>query len=420
MVKFKKKVLKKVTSGDVSCLQFQKTKLQNGLTVLFEKRDVPVTTVMLAAKYGAAYESVGEKGMAHFIEHLCFKGTERRNVKQIAEEVERVGGDLNAFTHEEVTAYHVKLPSEHLGVAMDVIFDVFFNASFPEDEVAKEANVICEEIKMYRDSPRMHVIMKIKEGLYGEPFGLSIAGSAKNVRGMSREDLFKKHREVYVPGNSVLCVVGNNDFDEVVRIASQFEFGVGSLEIGVDGKVPKIPSRSLKKVEKRAGVEQTNLAIGFHFPFSGERGRYAAEVFSTILGQGMSSKLFSEVREKRGLVYGVKTDLDLGSNYGYMIIWAGTDSEKEKEVIDICLEEFRKMGSIGEAELKEAKVQVVGNRHVESEGSNETAVNLILEEISGDAKDYYDFEKKIKGVKLEDIKRLAMISEYASFSLGPQ
>ncbi|MFH1521358.1 MAG: insulinase family protein [archaeon] len=107
-------------------MEFKKKVLENGLTILFEKRDVPVTTVMLATKYGSAYESIEEKGMAHFMEHLCFKGTEKRTVKQIVDEAEKVGGELNAFTHEEVTTYYVKLPSEHLGVAMDVIFDIFF------------------------------------------------------------------------------------------------------------------------------------------------------------------------------------------------------------------------------------------------------------------------------------------------------
>ncbi len=428
-------------------MEFKKIKLKNGLTVLFERRDVPVTTVMLAAKYGAAYELVEEKGIAHFMEHLCFKGTEKRTVKQIAEEVEKVGGDLNAFTHEEVTAYHVKLPSEHLNIAMDVIFDIFFNASFPEDEVKKEANVICEEIKMYKDNPRMHVLENIKKNLYEEPFGCFIAGSQKGVKGMTREQLFKKHREMYVPSNSVLCVVGNNEFEEVISLAEKLTSQNSELEKkrevfpelrtqtasllelrGEQGagernsdrlKIPEIVKKSVRDSEKRAGIEQMNLAIGFHFPHSGEDGRYVAEVFSAILGQGMSSKLFSEVREKRGLVYGVKSDLDLGKNYGYMIIWAGTDPAKEKEVVDICLEEFRKMGDISEEELAVAKVQVVGNRHVESEGSSETAVGLIMEEISGDAENYYNYEKKIDSVSLEDIKKLAGKTGYASFSLGP-
>jgi len=212
-------------------MKFQKTKLKNGLTVLFEKRDVPVTTVMLATRYGAMYESEEEKGIAHFIEHLGFKGTKKRGVKQIAEEVEKVGGILNAFTHEEITAYHVKLPSEHLGVAMDVIFDVFFNASFPEAEVEKEGNVICEEIKMYRDSPRAHVLERIKGNLYRGAAGMFIGGTDESVRGMSREQLFKRHREVYVPSNSVLCVVGNNDFDEIVSLAEKLSVGSKRLSL---------------------------------------------------------------------------------------------------------------------------------------------------------------------------------------------
>ena len=398
-------------------MKFKKKILKNGLTILYEKRDVPVTTVMLAVKYGAAYETSEEKGIAHFIEHLCFKGTKKRSVKQIAEEVERVGGDLNAFTHEEITAYHVKLPSEHLNIAMDVIFDIFFNASFPEDEVEKEGNVICEEIKMYNDNPRMHAVEMIKKNLYEGPFGDFIGGTQKIVKGMTRKQLFEKHRDVYVPKNSVLCVVGNNNFEEILRIASKLsEFR--SSEFRSFG-VPEIKKRNVKTSEKRAGVEQTNLVLGFHFPYAGEDGKYVAELFSTILGQGMSSKLFTEVREKRGLVYGVKTDLDLGKNYGYMIIWAGTDEGKRQEVIDICLKEFEKMGEISEDELKTAKVQVIGNRYVEMEGSNETAVNLIMEEVSGDANDYYEYEKKINGVSLSDIKKLAKILEYASFSLGP-
>jgi len=396
-------------------MEFKKKVLDNGLTVLFEKRDVPVTTVMLAAKYGSGYDSVDEKGMAHFMEHLCFKGTEKRNVKEIADEVEKVGGELNAFTHEETTAYYVKLPSEHLGVAMDVIFDIFFNPVFPEGEVEREAQVICEEIKMYRDNPMRHTFDKIKENLYEEPFGYSGLGRAEKVKEMSRDQLFDHHRKMYVPSNSILCVVGNNDFDEVVKMAESM--CVDGEDVSVD--VPEIVKKNVKDVEGRGDLHQTNLALGFHFPYAGEKDRYAAEVFSAILGQGMSSKLFSEVREKRGLVYGVKSDLDLGKNYGYMVIWAGTDPSKVDEVNEICRNEFEKMGDISQEELDEAKVQVVGNRHVESEGSNETAVGLIMEEIAGDAEDYYEYEKRIGEVTLDDIKKLASISEFASFSLGP-
>ena len=398
-------------------MKFQKKVLENGLTILFEKRDVDVTTVMLGVKYGSAYDSIEEKGMAHFIEHLCFKGTPTRSVKDIADEIEKVGGDLNAFTHEEITVYHVKLPSEHLDIAMDVMFDIFFNPIFPEADVVREASVICEEIKMYRDNPRMHTLEKIKENLYEEPFGVFAAGRQEVVCGMTRDQLFGRHRDVYIPENSVLCVVGNNDFEEIVRIASKLSPKVEVPNSKLE--VPEIIFRSVKSEEVRSGLEQANVVLGFHFPKASDKDCYVAEVFSAILGQGMSSKLFMEVREKRGLVYGVKSDLDMGKNYGYMIIWAGTDPAKVEEVKSICLEEFGKMGNLTENELEEAKVQVIGNRKVESEGSGETAVNLIMEEIVGDARDYYDYEAKIGEVTLEDIRKLAGKSEFASFNLGP-
>lgn len=396
-------------------MEFKKKILDNGLTIIHEKREVPVTTVMLAVKYGSAYESRGEKGMAHFIEHLCFKGTEKRTANSIAEEIENVGGELNAFTHEEVTAYYAKLPSNKLNIAAEVIFDVFFNASFPQEEVAKEANVICEEIKMYRDNPRAHVMDKIKSFLYEIPFGMSIAGTEGNVRGMTREDLMKKHREVYVPSNAILCVVGNNDFEEVVSVAKKF-----SVEKkGIFKDLLKPVMKNEKGYEKREDISQTNLAIGVHFPLAFEKERYAAEIFSTILGHGMSSKLFKEVREKRGLVYGVRSDLDLGKNYGYLVIWAGTDPSKTEEVLDICIEEFKKMGGVTEEELEAAKIRLIGGRDVNSEGSNDVAVNLIMEEIHEDAREYYNFEKRVREVSLEEVRALSKKINFSKFYLGP-
>lgn len=402
-------------------MKFQKKVLSNGLTVLFEKRDVDVTTVMLGVRYGSAYDSIEEKGMAHFIEHLCFKGTEKRNVRQIAEEVEKLGGDLNAFTAEELTAYHVKLPSKHLEVAMDVMFDVFFNPLFPKEEVSKEASVIVEEIKMHRDNPMRHTLEKIKENLYGGAFGMFGAGTQEGVLGMTRDQLMKRHDEVYVPSNSIFCVVGNNRFEDIISLAEKLTQQVAGSRSQVAGRleVPEIVLQNLERVESRRDLHQVNVALGVHFPRASDKDRYAAEIFSTVLGRGMSSKLHEEVREKRGLVYDVRSDLDVGKNYGYLVIWAGTDPAKVGEVKKICRSEFGKMGELTEEELRKAKVQVVGNRKVEGEGSGETAVNLIMSEIAGNVEDYYDYEAKVNAVTLEDVRKLAAKTEFASFSLGP-
>lgn len=395
-------------------MKFTKKVLSNGLVVLFEKRDVPVTTVMLATKYGSEFELAEEKGVAHFIEHMAFKGTKKRSTREIAFELESVGGILNAHTAEEQTAFHVKLPSQHLNIAMDVIFDIFFNAEFPEEEVKKEGNVICEEIKMYNDSPQRYVLEKIKECLYKTPFGMFAAGTEETVRGLTREDLIKRHREVYCPENSILAVVGDNDFEEILELAEKYS------EARVLGKktVFNIEKQIIRKKETRAGVEQANLAIGFHIPYTG-REKYAAQVFSSILGGGMSSKLFTEVREKRGLAYAVKCDVDLAKNYGYLLIYIGTDKEKVDEVIKICIEEFRKMESISEKELADGKMQVIGNYDVSCEDSENVALNLISEEIEECAEDYYKFEENINKVTLDEIKELSKIRDYAYFALVP-
>jgi predicted Zn-dependent peptidase len=393
-------------------MEFKKTKLKNGLTILFEKRDIPVTTVMLSTKFGSAYEYEEEKGIAHFIEHLCFKGTEKRNAKQIAMELEKVGGILNAFTSEEITAYHVKLPSSELNIAMDVIFDIFFNPIFPEKDVERERGVILEEIKMYKDDPKMHTIEKIKSLLYEKPFGIFTAGSEETLKKMSREVLLKKHHSIYIPENSILSVVGNNSFEEVVEMAEKFcAMTACKKNTKLKLVIPKIKLLNLHEKENREGLEQANLCLGFHMPFKNEKEKIVSEVFSAILGEGMSSKLFTEVREKRGLAYAVKAMLDSGKNYSYLIVYIGTLKEKVNEVVDLCLKEFQSMKNISEKELLEGKNQVCGNYDVESENSIETALNLILDEIDGDAEKYYKYKKSVSEVSLGDIKKIADISE---------
>lgn len=397
-------------------MKFNKKILANGLTVIHEERDVPVSTVMLAAKFGAAYETAEEKGVAHFIEHLCFKGTEKRNTKQIASEIEKVGGVLNAFTSEEITAYYAKVPSDKSAVAAEVIFDIFFNPTFPEEEIKRESQVICEEIKMYKDNPQYFVMNELKTNLYEAPFGMDVIGNEKNVRGFDRDKILKIHREIYSPKNSIFCVVGRNSFEDVLKLAEKFSFEREFVAKNNSIKKPLIR----KTVTRRAGVEQANLAIGFHFPLASSNERYAAEIFNAILGSGMSSRLFSEVREKRGLAYAVKSHLDLGSDYGYLEIFIGTDKDKVDEVTRVCVEEFSKMSNITDEELEDGKQQLLGNKKVESEESQDTAVNLVFEEIVNNSEDYYDYDNKILNVKLADVVKLSEIKDYSVSVLIPQ
>jgi predicted Zn-dependent peptidase len=396
-------------------MKFTKKVLPNGLTILHEKRDVPVTTVAIASRFGAKYELESEKGISHVIEHLCFKGTKKRNAKEISSEIEKIGGILNAFTHEEVTLYHAKLPSKHLNVALDVLFDIYFNSNFPEEEIKKEIKVICEEIKMRKDHPRVYVCDRLKQNLYEKPFGLNISGDNKTILKLIRKDVIEKHKLKYCPANSVLCVVGNNSLGEITEFINKFDFPNNhALE---RTEVPKLIN--LISEEKREGIEQANVAIGFHFPTGSSKERYAAQLFNSILGDGMSSKLFLEVREKLGLVYAIKSDFDVGKDYGYLLIYAGTDKSNVKQVVDIVYKEFKKMENISKEELEEAKRQIAGNYLVESEGSEECVVNLVMEEILGKAEKYYQFEKNIQKVDLVDVRNLAKNSKFSYAILSP-
>ena len=403
-------------------MKFRRKTLDSCLTVLFEGRDVGVTTMMLAVRYGSGDDGIEQKGMAHFIEHLCFKGTRKRTAKEIMSELEGFGGELNAGTHEDFTVYYVKFPSEHLGKAMEVLFDVFFCPIFPKKEVERERSVILEEIKMYHDAPHARVLDKISEGLYAAPFGCSGLGRKEDVARFSGEELKGRHSAIYVPSNVILSVVGNNDFDEVVRLAERFvddarrNVDMGEKVIGVDR--PEIVKRHLKDSEKREGLHQANIALGLHFPTARDNDRYAAELFCSILGEGMSSRLFEEVREKRGLVYGVKSNVDMGPDHGSMIIWAGTSPDSVEEVREVCLEEVGKMGSLTQEELDSAKVRIKGFKKVESENCGHVALDLVSEEISGKAEEYYEFEGRVDAVKLEDVRKLARFEDYAWYVLS--
>ena len=266
---------------------FKKKVLKNGMTVLLERRDLPVVSVAFAVRFGGVNESVEEKGIAHFIEHMLYKGTPTRSTRQIAEEIERNGGDLNGFTNELTTAYWCKIPSKHLNVALDVLSDMILNPLFDEKEVEKERRVIFEEIKMYKDNPRLHVFEEIQDALYSGTMGMNLTGTFDTLDSVTRGKMVEKFKEIYRPNNLVLCVVGDADFDELVKFCEK-NFGDGK------GKIPeqKFELENKIKIEKRRGIDQANMVFAYHVPLSGTPGSYAAQLLSTLMAGGLSSRLF--------------------------------------------------------------------------------------------------------------------------------
>ena len=396
--------------------KFHRKVLGNGMTILFEKRNNSVVSVAFAVMCGGMNEFVSEKGISHFIEHMLYKGTPTRNFKRISEEIEKNGGHLNGFTGESITAFFCKMSSKHLPVALDVLSDMVKNPLFDAGEIEKEKKVIFEEIKMHKDNPLHHVFDESRNLLYKKPFGTLLLGNYETLNSLTRKKILKRFQKVYQPNNMILCVVGKADFKKIVEFAKK-NFG------NRKGKIPrfKIVKKNESRIEKRKGIGQANLVFAYHTPLARDKRSYAAFALNILMAGGLSSRLFDEIRIKRNLAYAVKGDSDINKDFSYNTIYVGTTKENIKKVKKIILDEFKKVSeNLGEKELAKVKEQIIGNHQISTEDSQNQMVNLLLHELNGNANELYEFEKKIRDVKLKDVKSLAKIKKYSFFVLVPE
>lgn len=397
--------------------EYKREVLDNGMTIILEKRDLPVVSTAIAVRCGGINESADEKGISHFIEHMLYKGTHKRTAKQIAEEIEKKGGELNGFTAEEITAFWCKMPSKHLEIALDVLSDLVLDPLFDEKELEKERKVIFEEIKMRKDDPGTYSIDQINRVLYSDAFGIPLSGTFETMASLTREKLVSRFKEIYTPKNMILVVVGDIDFKNVLSFAKR------KFNSPVSGTVPTFSFEKQQGhiAEKRKGIDQATLVFAYHVPFSNQKESYAAQVLSAIMAEGMSSRLFEEIREKRNLAYAVKGDSILSKDFAYNLIYVGTSKEHLKSVRELIEDEFHKLAkSLTEQELKQAKEQLVGNHFLTMEDSRDQMVHLLLFEINRTIEDFYTFEKHLSKVTLEEVRTLADLSEYSTFSLSPE
>jgi len=399
-------------------MKFQRKILKNGMTVLFERREIPVVSVAFAVKAGGVNEDPKEKGISHFIEHMLYKGTPTRNSKRIAEEIENNGGELNGFTSEEIAAYWCKMPSQHIKIALDVLSDMVKNPLFDQEEFDKERKVIFEEIKMYHDSPRMYVMDEIQKALYDGTMKINLAGTFDSMNSITREKMTAKFKELYKSNNLILCVVGDANFDEIVQFAEK-NFGSDK------GNIPQMKFNSLNevKIDEREGVDQANLVFAYHVPAAEDKRSYAAIVLNSLMADGMSSRLFSEIREKRNLAYAVRGEANINKTFAYNYIYVGTMKDNVEKIKKLILDEFEKVSkSLEDKELKIIKKKLIGNYQISMEDSQEQMVNLLSSEIHGNAEDFYKFEENISQVKLDDVKELAKkaMKNFSFFALVPK
>ncbi len=388
---------------------YQKTVLDNGIRVITEKipylRSVSIGVWVMI---GSRDEQPNENGISHFIEHLLFKGTEKRTAFDIAKEIDSVGGTLNAFTGREYTCFYAKVIDNNLPLAIDLLSDIFLNSVMDLKDVEKERMVILQEIKMVEDTPDDYVHDLFNRVCWGDhPLGFPIYGSSELVQSFQRDQLFRFFKENYPPDRIIVCAAGNLKHQQVVDLIDQ-----------TFGKIPrsnKVRARSkpdpisTSNVWKR-DLEQVHFCLGTKGLQYNHSLRFASYVLNTILGGGMSSRLFQEIRENRGLAYSVYSYLPTYIDAGLVVVYAGTNEGAFQEVIDLVLKEFNRLKNepLKNEELETAKEQLKGNLLLSLESSDNLMTRLAKNEIY--FKSYLPIVTILKGideVREETVQRLA-------------
>ncbi len=356
---------------------YRKTTLPNGVRVITEAMPhVRSASLGIWADVGSAAEIPAKRGVSHLVEHMLFKGTERRTARQIAETMDAVGGNLNAFTDKEATCYYAKVIDRHVPLAIDVLADMFLHSRFDPAELAKEQKVVLEEIRMYDDSPdEMIHDLFVRTMWSGSHLGEPTIGYAETVSALTSDDLRAHMRAHYAPNVCVFAAAGNVDHDHIVTLVEQAFAGFAG---SVDAPVADRPALTPATLVKKKDTEQAYVVLGMRGLSVRDDRRYALSVLDTILGGGMSSRLFQEVREKRGLAYSVYTFQQGYREAGLFGVSAGTSPDSVDECIDVVATELAAFAEHGptQAEVTLARDHLKGSMTLGLESSSSRMIRL--------------------------------------------
>lgn len=361
----------------------RRTTLPNGLTILTEKMDHVRSVAMgVWIRAGSRHELPEVNGISHFVEHMVFKGTKSRSAQRIAREVDAIGGNLDAFTGKETVCFNIKVLDEHVPTALDVLSDLVLNPVFATDEITRERGVILEEIKMDEDNPDYLVHEIFTQAFWKDhPLGKPILGTKETVRRFERETLCSYYGQKFHGGNMIFSAAGNIDHDNFVeQVTRRFE----SLPAG-ESLTVKVPPKTAARIilKNKKSLEQVQLCLGVPAPPIADESRYITLVLNTILGGGMSSRLFQTVREERGLAYSIYSDLNPYSDTGSLCVYAGTSSDRAVQVVQLVMEQFRRLKTetLPADELRRAKDQLKGNLLLSLESSMSRMSNLARQQM---------------------------------------
>ncbi len=384
--------------------------LENGLTLLTESMPhVRSVAVGVWLKRGSRHETPEQTGISHFIEHMVFKGTKNRTAERIAAEVDSIGGYMDAFTAKEYASFHLKVLDEHLPLAIDILGDVVLNPLFDPLEMAKEKKVIFEEINMVEDTPDDLVMELFTQAFWPDhPLGRPILGTKRSVETFRRQDLASFFKRVYHPGNIVIAAAGNLDHGRTRALVRRHFGALTDGRTPRNGHAPKARARIVTRAKKE--LEQVHLCLGTRAYPQAHRDRYGTYILNTVLGGSMSSRLFQNVREKRGLVYSISSGVSAYSDAGILSVYAGTSLDSVDQVVRLTVEEFRKLQGerLPAEELRRAKDHLKGSLMLSLENTGSRMSHLARQEIYfGRQIDLDELLAGIEAVSADDVQRIA-------------
>lgn len=386
--------------------------LPNGLTVILAPMDTRSVTGLVLVGAGSRYEKKATNGLSHFLEHMFFKGTKKRpTALAVASEIDGLGGVNNAFTSKEYTGYYIKAGAAHLDNVLEIIADMLYNSTFRNEEFERERNVILQEIHMRYDDPKIHVLDLTEEIVFGldQPLGWDTAGYPAIIRKQTRNQMLDYIASFYHPNNMVVVVAGGFKREAALEMAKKYYANAPEKEF--DKPLPYLDKQESMQISlNKRRVTQSAIALAVKGVSYFDEDRYALETLTAILGGGMSSRMFSEVREKRGLAYYVRSGCEFYRDSGVFFTYAGIDLPKVKEAVGVMTAEYAKIRdvAVGEKELSKAKESLKGHMALAFEDSLSVASSYGLGQLLENRVRTLDEEMaEIDKVTAKDVRTIA-------------
>ena len=384
----------------------KKLVLPNGMNIILEKTKSNSITLGVCVKTGSNNEDDSVRGISHFLEHMIFEGTKNRTVQEIVNEIEGVGGEFNAFTDHEITFFYARVLSKFFNRVLDVISDILKNSTFDEKAIEKERKVVLEEINLRYDDPKAYQWLLFEKTLYkNHPTKYPVIGTKESLEKIKRKEIVSYFEKYYTPNNMFVIVTGNFNSNTENKLKKEF----------VTLKPKKIENKNIieeftqdisEQVKEKKEISHSYLIIGFKTVNKTHEDSYALELICAILGFGQCSRIYNEIRIKRGLSYDAGINIDLNKTFGYIAAYASTENKNVDLCRSIILKEF-KLENLTDKEIEDAKNIIEGNFLLRNEDTRELAFTLGRFQFFNDAKDFKNYIKNIRKITKNDILRVS-------------